>query len=374
MTKLIIQIPCFNEEDSLPITLAELPREVPGIDVVEWLIVDDGSEDRTAQVAVEHGVDHVVRMKRNSGLAKVFMAGLDACLRLGADIIVNTDADNQYCAADIPKLVEPVLAGRADYVIGARPDRRDRALLADQEDAAEDGQLGRARGEQHRGARRAQWLSRHVARVRAAPERALRVHLHDRDDHPGGPRRHGDRERPDSRQRRPSSFSAGQEHRVVRASLAGDDRPDLHDVQADEVLPRPGAHPERDRRADRPAVPLLLLHGPGTGAPAVARADRDPHPRGRADGAVRAGGRADRQQPQAARGHPVAYAPHGARSTRPGTRRKPPRWQADRTRWCSSDPCCRFAAASRSTRRCSCTRFASSPTRRRSRSLASTPS
>ena len=121
MTKLIIQIPCFNEEDSLPITLAELPREIPGIDVVEWLIVDDGSEDRTAQVALEHGVDHVVRMKRNSGLAKVFMAGLDACLRLGADIIVNTDADNQYCAADMPKLVEPVLAGRADYVIGARP-------------------------------------------------------------------------------------------------------------------------------------------------------------------------------------------------------------------------------------------------------------
>lgn len=121
MTKLIIQIPCYNEEETLPITLADLPRELPGIDVVEWLIIDDGSTDRTVDVALANGVDHVVRMKRNSGLAKVFMAGLDACLRMNADIIVNTDADNQYCAADIAKLVEPVLAGRADYVVGARP-------------------------------------------------------------------------------------------------------------------------------------------------------------------------------------------------------------------------------------------------------------
>lgn len=121
MAKLIIQIPCFNEESSLPVTLAELPRAVPGFDEVEWLIIDDGSTDRTIEVARELGVDHVVRMKRNSGLAKVFMAGLDACLRLGADVIVNTDADNQYNAADIPLLTEPILAGRADYVIGARP-------------------------------------------------------------------------------------------------------------------------------------------------------------------------------------------------------------------------------------------------------------
>jgi glycosyltransferase involved in cell wall biosynthesis len=121
VTKLIIQIPCFNEEQSLPVSLPVLPREVPGIDVVEWLIIDDGSQDRTVEVAKSLGVDHIVRMKRNSGLAKVFMAGLDACLALGADVIVNTDADNQYCADDIPKLVEPILAGRADYVIGARP-------------------------------------------------------------------------------------------------------------------------------------------------------------------------------------------------------------------------------------------------------------
>lgn len=121
MTKLIIQIPCYNEEESLPITLAELPREVPGVDVVEWLIIDDGSRDRTVEVARELGVDHIVSMKQNGGLARVFMKGLDACLRLGADIIVNTDADNQYCAADIPKLVAPIIAGRADYVIGERP-------------------------------------------------------------------------------------------------------------------------------------------------------------------------------------------------------------------------------------------------------------
>lgn len=121
MTKLIIQIPCYNEEETLPIALAELPREIEGVDVVEWLVIDDGSVDNTAEVARANGVDHVVRMKRNSGLAKVFMAGIDASLRLGADVIVNTDADNQYCAQDIPKLVAPILDGSADYVIGARP-------------------------------------------------------------------------------------------------------------------------------------------------------------------------------------------------------------------------------------------------------------
>jgi glycosyltransferase involved in cell wall biosynthesis len=121
MTKLIIQIPCYNEAETLPIALAELPRKLDGVDVVEWLIIDDGSTDRSIEVARGCGVDHVVRMKRNSGLAKVFMAGIDASLRLGADVIVNTDADNQYCADDIPKLVAPILDGSADYVIGARP-------------------------------------------------------------------------------------------------------------------------------------------------------------------------------------------------------------------------------------------------------------
>ncbi|MDA3935571.1 MAG: glycosyltransferase family 2 protein [Actinomycetota bacterium] len=119
--KLIIQIPCLNEADTLAIALAELPRDVPGIDVVEWLIVDDGSTDATVDVARAAGVDHVVSHKSNLGLASAFKTGIDACLRLGADVIVNTDADNQYCAQDIPALVAPVVAGDADMVIGERP-------------------------------------------------------------------------------------------------------------------------------------------------------------------------------------------------------------------------------------------------------------
>jgi len=119
--KLIIQIPCLNESETLAIALAELPREVEGFDTVEWLIIDDGSTDNTAEVARQNGVHHVVRHPVNRGLAVGFMSGLEACLRLGADVIVNTDADNQYCGADIPKLTAPVLAQEADIVIGARP-------------------------------------------------------------------------------------------------------------------------------------------------------------------------------------------------------------------------------------------------------------
>jgi glycosyltransferase involved in cell wall biosynthesis len=118
--KLIVQIPCLNEEASLPETLAAIPRSIPGIDVVELLVVDDGSTDRTSQVAREHGVDHVVRFTRHKGLAAAFMAGLDASLRLGADIIVNTDADNQYPGHEIPRLLAPILAGQADMVVGDR--------------------------------------------------------------------------------------------------------------------------------------------------------------------------------------------------------------------------------------------------------------
>lgn len=119
--KLIIQIPCLNEADTLAIALADLPREVEGFDTVEWLIIDDGSTDNTAEVARANGVHHVVRHPVNRGLAVGFMSGLNACLQLGADVIVNTDADNQYCGADIPKLTAPVLAHEADIVIGARP-------------------------------------------------------------------------------------------------------------------------------------------------------------------------------------------------------------------------------------------------------------
>ena len=118
--KLLIQIPCLNEEESLPVTLRDLPREVPGFDAVEWLIIDDGSTDRTIEVARAHGVDHIVRLTNNKGLASGFQAGLDACLKLGADVIVNTDADNQYDGRDVVTLVAPILAGNADMVVGDR--------------------------------------------------------------------------------------------------------------------------------------------------------------------------------------------------------------------------------------------------------------
>lgn len=118
--KLIIQIPCLNEEQTLPITLRDLPKKIKGIDVIEFLIIDDGSTDRTVEVARKCGVHHIVSFPRNKGLAAAFRAGIDACLRLGADIIVNTDADNQYCGADIPKLIQPILEGRAEMVVGDR--------------------------------------------------------------------------------------------------------------------------------------------------------------------------------------------------------------------------------------------------------------
>jgi glycosyltransferase involved in cell wall biosynthesis len=121
LLKLIIQIPCYNEAATLGVALAALPREVPGFDVVEWLVIDDGSKDGTAEVARQNGVDHVIPHARNQGLARAFMTGLHACLERGADVIVNTDADNQYHAGDIPALVAPIVAGRAEIVVGARP-------------------------------------------------------------------------------------------------------------------------------------------------------------------------------------------------------------------------------------------------------------
>jgi glycosyltransferase involved in cell wall biosynthesis len=119
--KLVIQIPCYNEEGMLGITLSTLPRAVPGVDTVEWLIIDDGSTDRTVEIAESHGADHIVRFSRNRGLAKAFLAGLEASLKAGADIIVNMDADNQHRAEDIQNLIGPILSGKADIVIGARP-------------------------------------------------------------------------------------------------------------------------------------------------------------------------------------------------------------------------------------------------------------
>ena len=119
--KLIIQISCFNEEEILADTLKALPQKIERIDQIEVLIINDGSTDRTAKVAAECGVDHIISFKKNQGLARSFMAGIQACLRLGADIIVNTDADNQYNAGDIPALIQPILDERADMVIGTRP-------------------------------------------------------------------------------------------------------------------------------------------------------------------------------------------------------------------------------------------------------------
>ncbi|MBP5579342.1 MAG: glycosyltransferase family 2 protein [Ruminococcus sp.] len=119
--KLIIQIPCYNEEETLELAYNDLPRHIDGIDTIEYLIINDGSRDNTVARARELGFHHIVSFKRNKGLAKGFMAGIDACLHLGADIIVNTDADNQYCGADIEKIVRPILDEKADIVIGERP-------------------------------------------------------------------------------------------------------------------------------------------------------------------------------------------------------------------------------------------------------------
>jgi glycosyltransferase involved in cell wall biosynthesis len=118
--KLIVQIPCFNEEATLPLVIADIPRRIEGIDSVEILVIDDGSTDRTTEIARRCGADHVVRHKRNQGLARAFRSGIDACLRLGADIIVSTDGDNQYSAQDIPRLCGPILEGKAEIVIGDR--------------------------------------------------------------------------------------------------------------------------------------------------------------------------------------------------------------------------------------------------------------
>ncbi len=122
--KLIVQIPCFNEEETLPATVADIPRRIDGIDVVEILIIDDGSSDKTTEVASQIGVDHIVENAHNLGLARSFARGLEECLKRGADIVVNTDGDNQYCGADIAKLVQPILKGEAELVVGDRNTQR----------------------------------------------------------------------------------------------------------------------------------------------------------------------------------------------------------------------------------------------------------
>lgn len=118
--KLIVQIPCYNEEETLPATYHDIPKEIEGVDSVEIMIIDDGSTDRTIEVAKELGVDHIIVNKNNRGLARTFRTGINACLHLGADIVVNTDGDNQYAGWDIPKLIQPILDGKADVVVGDR--------------------------------------------------------------------------------------------------------------------------------------------------------------------------------------------------------------------------------------------------------------
>jgi glycosyltransferase involved in cell wall biosynthesis len=149
MAKLIIQIPCLNEAATLPATLADLPRTLPGITTIEYLVIDDGSRDETSAVARAHGVHHVVRFRRQKGLAAAFMAGIDACLKLGADFIVNTDADNQYSGQHIGRLLDPLLSGEYDIVIGDRNIRENPPHVLAQAAAAALRQLGRATGLGH---------------------------------------------------------------------------------------------------------------------------------------------------------------------------------------------------------------------------------
>jgi glycosyltransferase involved in cell wall biosynthesis len=176
--KLIIQIPCLNEEETLPGTLADLPRRLDGFDTVEWLIIDDGSTDRTVEVARAHGVDHIVRLTNNKGLAAGFQAGLDACLKLGADVIVNTDADNQYNAGRHPQARPPDPRGPRRH--GGRRSRhgRDRALLGHEEAPAEGRLLGRAPGLRHRRPRHDVGLPRLQPRGGHPDGGRLEVHVH----------------------------------------------------------------------------------------------------------------------------------------------------------------------------------------------------
>ncbi len=189
MKKLIIQMPCYNEEGTLAIALGALPRQVPGVDKVEWLIINDGSTDETIEVARANGVDHVVDLGSHQGLARGFMAGLDACLRAGADIIVNTDADNQYNADDIPKLIEPILRGEAEIVVGARPITEIEHFSPLKKLLQKLGSWVVRVASEHGGRRCAERLPRDEPRRRDAAQRLFAIHLHARDDHPGGAER-----------------------------------------------------------------------------------------------------------------------------------------------------------------------------------------
>ena len=180
--KLIIQIPCYNEEQVLPQTLADLPTHVDGVDTIERLVIDDGSTDRTSQTAREFGVEHIVRHSSNKGLAAAFQTGLDAALRLGADIIVNTDADNQYPGRYVSDLVRPILREDADMVIGNRQTDRIQEFSFVKKLL----QRRRAGGVGHRRPGRPQRVPGTEQGGRSANERPHWLHIHARDHHPGG--------------------------------------------------------------------------------------------------------------------------------------------------------------------------------------------
>ena len=245
--KLIIQIPCFNEEQTLPLVLADLPRRMDGFDAVEWLIIDDGSTDRTIEVARAGGVDHIVRLTNNKGLAAGFQAGLDACLKLGADVIVNTDGDNQYDGKDIPKLVAPIIARQGRH--GRRQPRgpHDRALLAAEGHAAAAGLLGRAPGLLDRGPRHDLGLPRLQPRGRDPDGGRLEVHVHAGDDHPGGQAARRGRPRRDQDEPQDARVAPVSVDVVLRAAQLGLDLPHLLAVRAAAGLHDRG----RGDRADR---------------------------------------------------------------------------------------------------------------------------
>ena len=184
--RLVIQIPCFNEAETLPTTLGDLPRAVNGFDDVLWVVIDDGSSDRTAEIAEAHGADMVVQLANNKGLAVAFQAGLDASLQLGADVIVNTDADNQYAASDIPRLVEPIRNGDADLVVGTRDiaNHEEFSLLKKWLQRVGSWVVRQASATRFRRHLRIQGL---LQRSGSPSQRRLAVHIHTRKPHPGWP-------------------------------------------------------------------------------------------------------------------------------------------------------------------------------------------
>ena len=329
MTKLIIQIPCLNEAETLPGTLRDLPRSLPGIDRIEVLVVDDGSRDGTAEVARANGVQHVVRFRRRKGLAAAFVAGIDAALKLGADFIVNTDADNQYVGADIAKLIDPLVRGEADIVIG------DRNIQALSEMSAQKKRLQRL----------GSWVVRQVSGTQVPDttsgfraytrEAALRMTIVSEFSYTlesiiqAGKRRMAIahvpiRTNPRVRPSRlfDSVFS------YIKASTATIVR--IYAMYEPlKVFSYIGATIFPGRRRAGRALPLLLLHGYRPRARAVADPVGGADDRGISGAADRAGLRRDLRQPQAAR-RPASIA--SARSRSPSARARSTRRRASETR------------------------------------------